>query len=241
MASLAPNTFDFIAKDCIEHPVCGSPQNFYPVSVGTMFRLRGVAQALGAAFAVLFADQSRDTGSRREEVLDEGSVVATNLNVEAISPSLAEYRTNSRRGAIQSVIEAIMSESGMSVVAELVMDSMRDKFPPNASKSKEAIKEFTDSVTPAATYDMLVGLAKANKGMFGPLGEKMASLLGRVEEALAKVTDPTQTSGQSFKIRSYGSPSGDTAPTSSSASPSGSSTPSTSPATDSTTKASPSN
>lgn len=233
----------------------GEKLKFWPVSVATAFRLKSVAVPLVNAIMVLCQTATSDTKSVQRTLPSlPGEPAITEFESEAISPALAELRDKQRRGAIDEAMRALTDDASIAAIGMLLQDSLRDAFPrierQNWPPADVWAKELPITILP----DMLVGVAKANKGVFGPLthalegmGEKAGKWLAdkavtALADAAAKGQASTQTSptdstpGSSSRIASSGSAS--TIPTSpspavsptSSTSVSTNSTPSTPPA-----------
>lgn len=211
----------------IEHTVGSGDKakamKFYPVSVGAMFKLRDLLSPLGKAIATLTADTSKDGGRIIRDIGEpfmfngkpytiEGPDKTKNLVrdaetiFEAITPSLAQLRDEQKSAAIQGLINAIMEEKNAMTVSEIIMDSLRLR-----GTNKPPAQEFLTEIPFPVFCDFLVGVAKANKGVFEPMGKMMAPALDRIKANAALKLDglgrtqseqPSQTDGESSQTPS---------------------------------------
>lgn len=174
---------------------------FYPVSVGMMFKLRRAAKPLAKAFATLTSGGRSDNSQVYREIGDpavdekgrplkteDGEFIRDTETIrEAVSVELAKLRVDQRTQATEDLISALTDDENLDVVVRMIGDSLRIKdMPPS--------KEFMEHVTAPVFAQMLVGVAKANKGVLGPLGEKLGDLLKgeSVEEAKETLRDNLQ-------------------------------------------------
>lgn len=216
--------------------------NFYAVSVGTMFALKEPAKLIGKALAVLFSSDSKDVGSMQRNWASEVApgVMESEIMIEAIKPELASLRLNSKRDAVMDIISALADDNNLKNIGELILDSLRDDFPRGSDHRPPPIT-FAKELPMPVLMQMLMGVAKANKGVFGPLGEKIAAMKDQINNVVektiaAKLADldspnPSQpqnqtqnpstgeTPGSNSKINSSGQPSVTTDGSSSQTSP----------------------
>lgn len=215
------DSLSFLDQEKVTHEVCGKQLVFYPVSLGKIIALRDVAKKMGTAVSVLFDSKGNDTSSREMEgPSDDGKGKYRQMHVEAISPELLRARLDARNRAIETLIDAVTSRENTDAIGALIMDSLRDVFPINSPNNPPPV-EFIASTPAAAIIQMLVGVAKANKGMFGPLGSKIGQLKNALESAVNqrltdlqnqekpkaqdKEEDEEETPGSNYKITSPGS------------------------------------
>lgn len=198
--------------------VQGQEMTFYPVTVGALFHLRTPAKAIGKALAAIFTNTSRDTASVGD---------ATTTRVEAVSPELAQMRLVSQQKAIDEVVDAFSDDKNIGNLGYLIMDSLQEVFP-RGNPDNPPPEEFIKTLPGPAVFDMLVGVAKANEGLFGPLVPKLRGAFSKVEQAVRSKLG--EIPGMSLPTKSSESGNGDTTETGSSPSNSNDSPASTSPA-----------
>lgn len=187
---------NFGEPTCVTCKVGESDIDFYPVSVGMMFKLRRLAKPLAQAISVLTAGGAKDTGQIYRQVGDpvrdadgkpiivgEGdsatTIRDTETIAEAITPELAELRSKQKTEAVESLVSACMDEDNLVIIGSIIMDSMRI---PNADRPPA--KEFINSIPTDKLPDLILGVGKANKGVFGPLAGKLSPLFTRAQQAL---------------------------------------------------------
>jgi hypothetical protein len=162
----------------ITEKVMGVEQHFYPVSVGLMFKLRTIGKPLARSLAFLFGKNDNDVGSKsiflsREEGLSPDQEITS----EPISEGLAKLRLEQKESAIEGIIASLTDETHLEVVGKIIMDSMRDVFPKEEKSDRPPAKEFIDTLPLPALTCCLIGVAKANKGVFGPLAEQVTEAI----------------------------------------------------------------
>jgi hypothetical protein len=178
----------------ITHKVGDQEVRFWPVSVKLLLELRGLIQPLSNSIAILTASNPSDTGQTFREVGspytdEEGKLVSvagrlvrdTETVAEAIDPKLAMHRDKQRADAISSLLSAATDQANAESIGKIIIDSVRrgDFF-----DSVPTASEFMDEMTPETLIGLLTGVAKANKGVFGPLAGRFENLkdgvLGRI-------------------------------------------------------------
>jgi len=171
----------FLSPTCITHEINGSNVNFYPISLGLAFRLRTVAKPLVLAIQTLFATDKNDTGStqkttkRGEDSYDSETILAP------ITPELAALRSKQTADAVASLVDSILGDENLKIVGEILMDSMRDHFPPG-NRDNPPPSEFIKEIEPSTAVQMLMGVLKANKGVFGPLERAMSGWTEKIKQ-----------------------------------------------------------
>lgn len=170
-----------------EHKVNNQLQRFYPVSVGLLFKLRRTASNVIKAISDMFVSVASD--SKRIDSTTTGRDVERTIVVEPITLEMAKYRDQQKSEAWSKIIESITDEETMSLLAEIIMDSMREVFAEGAPNPAEFLKE-----TKLPTLvQMVVGVAKGNQDVFGPLASKVGSVLSNLEKAASsKLTEYTE-------------------------------------------------
>lgn len=223
----------FLDRPCIEHRVGTQTLKFYPASLRVTFELRNRAKVIGQALAVLFDSDDHDYGTISRSFTD-----GSEITVQPKTPEIINSRLANRQKAIGDIIDSLMSEDGKDAIGRLIMDSLHQLFPADDQTNPPPIEFFNNLKLPDLV-EFLTGVAKANKGMFGPLGERVGTLLNKVTAAVTTIAEKSgdeiigtakSTLGSNSKINSSGSSSEATPSPASSDSPSISSPASTSPA-----------
>lgn len=173
----------FLSPKNIEHEVQGELQNFYPLSTKVLFRLRGLTGPLAGAISTLFEDGEKDQGQvHREFSASDGEGGGAETQILPITPELAQMRTSSRERAVRALIDAITDTKNKIIIGLIVCDSMRDVFP--RGMTDDDVCEFVDDdeLTMDVVVEMVTGVVKANKRVFGPLGDKVSGMMGKATE-----------------------------------------------------------
>lgn len=197
----------------VTHEVEGDTYNFYRVSAGALFALREAAKVIGGAFAVLMDSTARDSGSTVTSFVAGESVPAGQTTAcQAATPEVIKLRLDSKSKAVRDIIDAITDQKNVNVFAQLVIDSLAETFPRDA-KDNPTPDQFMKEVDPSALVGMVIGVAKANKGMFGPLGEMLGGLTKTLQDAISvklapfaasPAPSPAPTPGETSEIKSSG-------------------------------------
>lgn len=172
----------FLTPQYVEHSVQGETYKFYPISVGLAFQLREIGKPLAKAIAAIFEKTDNDTSTREMTgPNDEGNGFFRQVEASAISPELARERHTQRVSAIEALVDSLTCEKNLEIVGTIIMDSLREVFPPS-NKDNPPVKEFMNSTPLPAIPDLIIGVAKANKGVLGPLTDRLGSLVEAVSE-----------------------------------------------------------
>jgi hypothetical protein len=191
--------FSFIAPVGVEHEVQGKLLKFYPISVKTAFAVKGVAAALVRALSTILKKHETDC-SQKTKLDRDGKM--QEVQSEAIDKNLAELRTKERERALEEAIQALLNGDNSLVIGRMLVDSLRD-VPGRDKMTSDQIKAFVDELPLPALVEMLVGLAKGNKAVFGPLVEKAEGLLKKGLAAVAGNEEATPaTTGEDSKTQS---------------------------------------
>lgn len=194
MSDRVPPNFVFGQSTAVTSKVGDLDIDFYPVSVGMMLRLKGMIGPIAKAIATLTSSNSKDTGSVSKEdgapyVLEDGTPMTqmvgntmqmvrdVETSIKPIDPSLARFRSEERTGAINELMVAFGDERNVGVIGDICQDSMQV---PEANRVDGA--KFMETVEAPDFYDIVAGVAKANKGVFGPLADMMGPGLDRLKD-----------------------------------------------------------
>lgn len=176
----------FLESDSVEHEVNGTMISFHAVSLGTLFEIKVIGEPLAKALAVLFDDKGRDYGTVSRNFYQPNSGQAdqrmdNELIVEPRTPEMAALRAKQREESIGGLIEALLNDKSKAVLGKLIVESMKDYFdkgqvPPGV--------EFMNQIPATSIVDFLTGVAKANKGVLGPLAESLTGLWAKAKNRL---------------------------------------------------------
>lgn len=189
----------------IPHKVNGEELKFYPASVGCLFELKDMAQAIGKLVAAVFADTRNDAGSEDSTDGEFRRVASLPVTLE-----VAKYRVESRGQAYADLLEATVKPETRKALGTLFMDSIRDEFKDDCDKPPAI--EFVGALSAEGIVDMCIGVFKANKDLFGPLAGKIEKLVGGTNTLLdrmaAKVNEASspETAGKISTAKSSGAP-----------------------------------
>jgi len=162
----------------VESEVNGEKLRFFPISMRLLFRLRDIGKSLAKAIASIFNRDEDHVGSTTRNVT-EGEQVMQVTEIEAISPELAELREKKRVEAITDVVDTLTDPQSGDVVAEIIMDSLRENFDRNPSPQQ--IEEFRNALDAESLVQLMAGVGAANKKLFDPLLKKVPELGAVVE------------------------------------------------------------
>lgn len=172
----------FLDPTYIEHEVLGEIRRFYPARLKTAFKLKSVGRPLARAFSTLFSDTSADNGKIYKDMRGEDGTMGSETVIEPMSIEMARMRHEQRAQAIEDMIHQFTDDKNARLVAEIILDSLRDEYTWKQSEVNEnrvlideaSISQIVDELDLSAFMDLLKGVALANKEVFGPMGEKMA-------------------------------------------------------------------
>lgn len=220
------NAVSYGSKTFITHIVAGEEVKFWPVSVKLLLQLKDFVGPLSQSISILTADNRTDTAHKFREAGDpvfdhEGKVMfhkdgrpvrdSEQIN-EAVDPKLAQMREQQRTKAIKDLMDAVFDESNLHTVSAIIIDSVKrgDYFDevPTAAK-------FAEKLTPELLMQFVIGVGKANKGVFGPLAGRFEGIQDALKRrvSLEPKKNPTHpASGETSEIKLSGSSSEDSMP-----------------------------
>lgn len=172
----------FSAPKSIEHEVDGAPQKFFQCSTRVLCKLRTLAGPVLKAFGDLFSDKKNDYSTRTTKTTQDSAAQET-VEINASGADVLRMRADQRRDAIQNLITGIASDDSVNVLAEIVMDSMRECYQGEASM--DDIKKFLREVPGEAFVEMLIGVVKAHEKIFSPFLGRVKEVAGTLKSALA--------------------------------------------------------
>ena len=169
----------FLEPDGVEHDVGGQAIMFYPVSLGTLFEIKVIGAPLAKALSVLFDDKGRDYGTvSRNFHTPDGQNMDSEIIVEARTPEMATLRAKQRQESIEKLMEALLNDKAKKAVGKIIIESMKDKF--DQGQVPPAL-EFMNEIPATSIVEFLTGVAKANKGVLGPLAESLTGLWAKAK------------------------------------------------------------
>ncbi len=189
----------FLSSRFVERDIDGQLHRFYPVSVRAVFKLRDISKPISKAIQALLTGND-DTSRESVKMTDKERNYQERVVVSAINPELARLRHQQKQDAIETLINGLLSEESSFVLADLIMDSMREAgFPKNPTIQQKA--EFVNGTSATAMVEMAKGLAEANKELFRPLALWLESMRVTLKSKLAgspaePSAEPTPASGE---------------------------------------------
>lgn len=198
---------NFGESTAVLHTVGEREYEFYPISVGLMLKLRTLLGPIGKAIGVLTSGGPTDTGSIYREFGDpikdeqgqvyrikrkDGSevLVRDSENIaEAISPELAMARSAERASAIESILNALFSDAAQESLAQMILDSLKER--------DTSVSQFLKNCPAPMYIEFVLGMCKANKGVFGPLVDRLGPIWSRLDLKLQeRLADGKEQNGK---------------------------------------------
>ena len=169
-----------ISSDSITHEIEGHGLcDFYPISVWRLGKIKKVASELAKSIATLTTDMEGEAGSHTVS-----NANGTNEFVRMPkSEQLSALHAREKHKAIDSLTTVFLEEKNMEEIACLVMESMRGEF--EGFKDADA-RDFVKKVPMPTFVAMIIGMMKANRGIFGPFAKKT---IQRVEDRLQNLVN----------------------------------------------------
>lgn len=203
----------FLTPQSFEQTVDGVVCKFYPVTIGTAFKLREPAKAILKALAGLLQNRREDIAREGVETSGPDGTRMVRTTVQAIAPELARVRHEQRTQLLENLVMSLMSDGNATMVAMLIMDSMREHYQPADKNNQLKVQQFVDTVTAPTMVEMLMGVAKANaklfdplKGWVGQIGTTLKdSIQGLAEIVQEHVPQPAQPQPQPTETTTTGS------------------------------------
>lgn len=184
----------FVSPQGEDHEVApGVVLTFYPVSVAAAFKLRKAGKLLVKALSYFFADNGRDSDTIIRKIKSPDTE-SSEENYLAPKVELAKLRQEQKDKAIEDLIDAITEPENMAMVGLLIMDSLRDVFPRDKKREWPPGSEFIESMEVTQIVPYIVGLAKANKKVLGPLADRL-DLSGLASKMQASVEAKLNSDG----------------------------------------------
>ena len=162
----------FFSPPSVTREVLGKSIEFRAVSIKTAFRLKTIGKPLAEALAAVFEKAPEGALVNRETNLPDGNGSEKETIVEPASSEALKFLSEKKSKAMTALFDTILTDENLDVVCEVIYDSI--KHNDGASEfNKDALKEF-----PLPAFgEMVIGVAQANKGVFGPLADLLGSAL----------------------------------------------------------------
>lgn len=189
------NKVTFLKPNFVTHEVnegdTKKNYRFFPMSVGLFCKLDNTLTPLIQAVVTLFDDTARDNKFTRREVANEHGSLDTEHITEATPVETLRFRHEQKQAAVVKIVSSFTGKTERLVMAELIMDSLAENFPRGEATNPTPEAFLGDLPLPVLT-DLLVGVAKANKGVFGPLA---GTLQGKIEAAFRNTPEIVAQAG----------------------------------------------
>lgn len=198
------------------HKVGGSEFKFYPISTGTYPLIKDAIKPIARVVATLMTDTSGDNQKTHRAIVsaEDPEKQDTETIIDGIRPDLAALRHTQKMAAMDEFVDTITKRENLLLLAQIVIDSLREDFPPgNADNPKP--DEFLRELPLVSVPELAVGVFKANKGLFGPLVERVEALAAHATKTIVERAESrlnNSINGSSSKTTSSGAPEGSVAP-----------------------------
>lgn len=169
--------------------VLGEPQNFYPISVKTVTKLRGIARPVGQALATLFAGNEDLVTRKVDDQQGADKSLRRVTEIGAVNAEVVKERNRARQDAVSTLIDTLLSDPASRILAEIIVDSMRDTFEKRPTMPSE-LDAIMEQIPADALPDIFKGIMEANKKLFAPLKERAADVSAALQSKLRPVPQP---------------------------------------------------
>jgi len=189
-------SFSFIfSPKGVKHEVEGEELTFYPITLGKLKEIKETASSLAQAIAsIMFQDKVSETLSSSTYKEDKKTGSFENDTQQEASIAILEHKDKERKSAIHNIITILLDESNFTILGDLLVHSLRDKFP--ADMKKGEILEFVQVTPLPALKDMVIGIVKANMKALGPLAERIVQLQGEIMGGLETIAKNVKEKAQ---------------------------------------------
>lgn len=188
------SSIPFLTAQPFEHVVNGVSCKFYPITFGTTFKLREPAKAILKALSGLMTNRREDVGRESVETTAPDGGRQTRVTVQPIAVDLARMRADQTQSLLADLVMTVMSDGNATMLALLIMDSMRDTYPPEKRKNQIELQRFVEETPATIVVEMLMGVAKANAKLFDPLKGWVATLNATLRDSLGSLVQAVQES-----------------------------------------------
>ena len=168
----------FLAPKSIEHDVGDKTISFYPMSVGMAFRARPLGKHIARLLSLIFTKQDKDCDTTEREIHDAKDLPPSKeLIISAAAPEVLRMRAERQDALFQEIVDSLLADDNKQLLCDLLMDSMREEFPKD---QRPKVGELLDGISLPVLTELMIGVGKANKAVFGPLEQKMAGISAHV-------------------------------------------------------------
>lgn len=173
----------FLEPKFAEHEVNGAVLHFYPASLHVAFQVKNVLRPLVTGLTSILTDTSGDRGHTSTSSKDGYDQFVAN----PVSVELAEFRAKQKEKAVLDFVDAFSEKRSTDTIIRIIMDSLRNEFPRRVEQAD--INNFADSLDMNTYVQLLMGVFKANRKIFGPfegLLRNTAKLVSQTMETKVK-------------------------------------------------------
>lgn len=205
-------TLAFVNVHGVPHKVNGIDVDFYPLSSVMLFKLESAAKPLAEGLSALFQNVKNDHSFEDRRFGKDGGDGQEFVS-HAVDEKIARLRYEQREAAIEKISRALFAPESQQLLVNIIMDSMRDVFPPEQKKAWPPAQEFLAATPGEALVEMLIGVGKANKGLLGPLALNLDStMLKGLGQSLASRVGAFEAAEDAKTAQMAGSNSGEASP-----------------------------
>ncbi len=177
-----PSMFEFPG---VESKVRDTTVRFRCVSARALFKLKGLAEPVLQAIAVLFEDDKGDEGHTTRDIsTDSGTEKQTikEFTLQSANPEVLKFRAERKERVIKALMTEAVNEKNLLIICEIIHDSVKKDQPEWVDfKTPQTIMELEAPVLLA----LAMGTAKANKELFDPFMAPLEARLGKQFPAAA--------------------------------------------------------
>jgi len=180
----------------VTYSVNDEPLRFYPISVGLFTRLKVIGEPLIRMFAKL-----QDKLLKRQQQLSDAKYISTEdtgsgfkqttSEIKGVSVEILQIQKTDLEEIVRDVVETIFEKDTPRVLAEVIVDSLREEYPRLArgALDQEAVDALHSELDLGSAVQLLTGVAKANEKGLGPFG-KMLLKSAKDEEGAPSQNEP---------------------------------------------------
>jgi hypothetical protein len=179
----------------VEHEVAGEALRFYPLSLSMLWKMKTAVEPMVQAFRALSSGKNDVEKTIDQGVDDQTGERRFLSHFGAVKPDLAAMREEKIEASLRKAVDAFFEPKMRDFVGELIADSLREEFTRKEARDQQVVRTFVDGndETPGLDFvtlgQMVVGLAKANEGVFGPFAKQVREAMsGRIREILNDAT-----------------------------------------------------
>lgn len=197
----APTFRSYAARSLKPHTVAGVELKFSPCRLEVIQAFQPIIAQVWKACDVLMRNEFKDRGRKEQNLVSaDGSQMQETIN-EPVSKEVAQLRQDNRDRAINTLTGLLKDKTVSECAGAMIRDSLRN--------DKNGLKDFCEGLElpddPSKFFgaipldvapSLLAGLWEANKGAFGPLGDRVATIVRlatlKIENLSALALEPKQ-------------------------------------------------